>query len=234
MFPKVVIEDLEELCETVGAFKGILPTESEIIEAEFRHEANEMKEEPIERAVGKERYKEFRIDDRVCRKHFIHQTEKEELTGADLAVEIEGQKLIFFQAKREGANHRFQFDRRQLMHLLWLNDEVIEKTFPHRPLFPYFPHSLSYRVPCFYKLIFLKFPSIRPFRRGDVQIEEERYVPVKHIDAILGRRKSASSEELRTGYTPSEFQAAIEKCEAGSPDLKDEKLKKESFLSIQC
>ncbi len=158
MFPKVVIEDLKDLCKTVGAFKGILPTEAEIIEAEFKREVNAIKEGPIERIVGKERYKEFRVGDRVCRKHFIHQTEKEAgLTGADLAIEIEGQKLIFFQAKREEVNHRFHFDRRQMMQLMWLNDEIIERIFPHPCFFPYFPHNLSYKVPCFYRLIFLKF-----------------------------------------------------------------------------
>ena len=231
MFPKVVIDDLEDLCKTIGAFKGILPSETEIIEAEFRHEVNAMKEEPIERAVGKERYQEFEVDNRVCRKHFIHQTEKEtELTGADLAVEIEGLKLLFVQAKREGRNHRFQFDRRQMAQLIWLNDEIIEKTFLHPRPFPYFPHNLSYRVPCFYKLIFLRFPSTRHFRRRDVRIEEERYLPVKQVNVILGKRKSASSEEFRTGYTPSEFQTAVEKCEAGSPDLRDENMKKRIFF----
>lgn len=231
MFPKVVIEDLEDLYETTVAFKGLLPTESEIIEAEFRYEINKMKEEPIERAVGEERYQEFEVDNWVCRKYFIHQTQKEtELTGADLAIEIGGQKLLFVQAKREGRNHRFQFDRRQMTQLMWLNDEIIERTFPGPCPFPYFPHDLSYRVPCFYKLIFLRFPSTRSFQRRDVRIEEERYLPVKQVNAILGRRKSASSEEFRTGYTSSDFQRAVEECEAGSPDLKDEGMKKRIFF----
>ncbi|TET20613.1 hypothetical protein E3J74_01450 [Candidatus Bathyarchaeota archaeon] len=231
MFPRVVIEDLEDLCNTVSTLKGLLPTETEIITEEFRREVNAMREEEIERIVPDERYQKFRVGDRLCRKYLIHQTEKEtKLTGADLAIEIEGQKLFFVQAKREGANHKFHFDRRQMMQLMWLNDEIIEKTFFHPPIFPYFPHSLSYRVPCFYKMIFLKFPSTKSFRRQDIQIEEERYLPVKQVDLILGRRKSGSSEEFRTGYTPSEFQAAIEKCEAGSPDLENEDLKQKIFL----
>lgn len=231
MFPKVVIEDLKDLCKTVNVFKGILPTEAEIIKAEFKREINAMREESVERILNKERYQEFRVNDRVCRKYFIHQTEKEtELTGADLAIEIKGQKLIFFQAKREGMDHRFHFDRRQMMQLMWLNDEIIERTFPPPCFSTYFPHNLSYKVPCFYKLIFLKFPSTRHFRYRDVQIEEERYIPVKQVNAILGRRMSASSKEFRTGYTSSEFQVAVEKCEAGSPDLNDEDLKRRIFL----
>lgn len=235
MFPRVVIEDIEDFCKIVGVFRGILPTEAEIIETEFRHEINTMKEEPIERAVKEGRYQEFRAGNQLCRKHFIHQTKKEtELTGANLFIEIEGQKVVFFQVKREGAKHRFQFDRKQMTQLIWLNDEIIEKTFSHSSFFPYFPpyfpHNLSYRVPYFYKLIFLKLPFKRSFRHEEVQIEEEQFVPVKQVDFILGRRKSASSKELRTGYTPSEFQTTIEKCEVGSPDLVDENMKKRIFL----
>lgn len=68
---------------------------------------------------------------------------------------------------------------------------------------------------------------------GDLQIEEERHLPVKQANVILRRRKSASSEEFRTGYTPSEFQAAVAECEADSPDLKNEDLKKGSSFNIE-
>lgn len=122
MFPDIVFRDLEELSSTIRTFQGILPTEAEIIEAEFVKEINSMKHRPIERAIGEERYHEIRLNNRVCRKHFIHGTEREsKLTGADLAIEVEGQKMVFFQAKREESYHRFQFDRRQMLHLLWLN-----------------------------------------------------------------------------------------------------------------
>jgi len=224
MFPKIVIQDLEDLCRTAGVLKGILPTETEIIEEEFRRELNVIKKE---RVVGRERYHESKVGEQTYRKQFIHQTEKEtKLTGADLAIEVEGQKLVFFQSKREGKNHRFQVDRRQMMQFLWLNDEIIKRTFTNHPL----PHDLSYKVPCYYKLIFLKFTSPSPFQRKDVSIKEERYVPAKQVYFILGSRKSASSEELRTGYTPSEFQLAFEKCEVGSPDLIDEGIKRQIFF----
>lgn len=219
MFPEVVFKDLKELSNTIGAFKGVLPTEAEIIQEEFVREINYMKEKPIEKAKG-ERYQEIKLNKRVCRKHFIHGTEKEsKLTGADLAVEVEGQKLVFFQAKREEPYYRFEFDRRQMLHLLWLNDEIIQRNL-HK--YPQIPHSFSYKVPCFYKLIFIDFTRL--------SIKEERYVPVRHVEFILGRRKGAPAKEFTTGYSPSEFQKALELCEAGSPDLADENLKRKIFL----
>jgi hypothetical protein len=222
VFPEVVFKDLKELSNTISTLKGVLPTEAEIIQEEFVREINSMKEKPIEKAKGEDRYQEIPINEYVCRKYFIHGTEREsKLTGADLAIEVEGQKLVFYQAKREEPSHRFEFDRRQMLHLLWLNDEIIQRNL-HK--YPQIPHVFSYKVPCFYKLIFIDFAA------PQFSIKEERYVPVRHVEFILGRRKGASAKEFITGYLPSEFQEALKLCEAGSPDLVDENLKKKIFL----
>lgn len=213
MFPKIVFRDLGDLSSTIGTFKGVLPNEAEIIETEFVKEINSMKCEPIERATGQERYQEIRLNDRVCRKYFIYETEKEsKLRGADLAIEVEGKKLIFVQGIREAIYHAFNFNRPQMLHLFWLENEIVHRISRKHP--SHDVHSFSYQVPCFYKLIWMK----RTIRSPPI-IKEERYVPIRHVEFMLGRRQQGPSFEFRTGYFPSEFQEALRKCEAGSPDL---------------
>jgi hypothetical protein len=106
-----------------------------------------------------------------------------------------------------------------MLHLSWLNDEITQRNL-HK--YPQIPHGLSYKVPCFYKLIFIDFTRF--------SVKEEKYVPIRHVEFILGRRKGASAKEFTTGYSPSEFQKALERCEAGSPDLVDMNLKRKIFL----
>lgn len=215
MFPKIVFRDLGDLSSTIGTFKGVLPNEAEIIETEFVKEIHSMKYEPIERATSEERCQEIRLNDRVCRRYFIYGTEKEsKLGGADLAIEVEGQVLIFVQGIREAVYHAFNFNRMQMLHLFWLENEIVHRISRKHP--SHDAHSFSYKVPCFYKLNWMK-RTIRP----PSIIKEERYVPIRHVEFMLGRRQQGPSYEFRTGYSPLEFQEALQKCEAGSPDLED-------------
>ena len=243
MFPRAVLEDLENLENIPELLKRVIPTEAEIIEAEFKKEIRELSDEKSDQLEHSKRDFESRTETHTIRKSFIHGTEREsKLTGADVAVEIVGEKLFICQAKKETiawnsaqtriASRRFNFDRAQMATLVWLNDELLHRIYS--PLFglgPWF-HSLSYKVPCFYKLIFLDTPQRKPSAPGKIRVDEERYIPVKQVQAILGARKSAPSDDFRTGFLPSEFQEALRSCDAGSADLQDEVLKRKIFLDF--
>jgi hypothetical protein len=242
MYPKVVIDDLKDLENAPELLGQIMPREAEIVEVEFRKEISKLGYDEIGQPIGEIRDVEIPSDEYVIRKSFIHGTRREsDLTGADVAVEIAGKKLFLCQAKRETikwnrtgnmiTSRRLEFDRAQMTTLIWFNDEILsrinEKGLPsgHPNV-----HPLSYRVPCFYKLIFLDAPQRRPHAAGQVGVAEERYIPVRQAELILGSRKAAPSQDFHTGYLPDEFQHALVSCNAGSSDLQDQNLKRKVFF----
>jgi len=240
MFPRAVLEDLKDLENTPELLRRIMPTEAEIIETEFRKEIRELLNKDIGSVVGEKRDITIPSETYVIRKSFIHGTEREsDLTGADVAVEIVGKKLFLCQAKKETiqwnstgtyiASRHFKFDRAQMATLIWLNDEILHRIYGSSELWLSNVHSLSFKVPCFYKLIFLSAPQIKPSAPGQISVAEERYIPVKQAQLILGARKSAPVDDFKTGFLPDEFQQALADCDAGCEDLMDEILKRKIF-----
>ena len=242
MFPRAVLEDLKDLENAPELLRRIMPTEAEIIEAEFRKEIRELSSKDIGSVVGEKRDIEIPTETRIIRKSFIHGTEREsKLTGADVAVEIVDKKLFLCQAKKETirwnstgtyiVSRRFKFNRAQMATLIWLNDEILNRIYTSSSSSGFSKvHSLSYKVPCFYKLIFLNAPQKKPSMPGQISVAEERYIPVKQVQFILGARKSAPVVDFKTGFLPHEFQQALANCDAGSEDLQDEILKRKIFL----
>jgi hypothetical protein len=242
MYPKVVIDDLKDLGNAPELLGQIMPREAEIVEAEFRKEIRKLGYEEIGQPISEIRDVEIPSDEYVIRKSFIHGTRREsDLTGADVAVEIVGKKLFLCQAKKETikwdrtgnmiTSRRLEIDRAQMTTLIWFNDEILARI--HEKGLPSgYPnvHPLSYRVPCFYKLIFLDASHRKPSNPGQVGIAEERYIPVRQAELILGSRKTAPAQDFHTGYLPEEFQYALASCDAGSDDLQDQNLKRKLFF----
>jgi len=239
-----VLEDLKDLENTPELLRRIMPTEAEIIEAEFRKEIRELSNKDIGSVVREKRDIKISTETHTIRKSFIHGTEREsKLTGADVAVEIVGKKLFLCQAKKETirwnsagtyiVSRRLKFNKAQMVALIWLNDEILHRVYASSSS-PSFSkvHSLSYKVPCFYKLIFLNAPQKKPFTPGKISVAEERYIPVKQVQLILGTRKSAPADDFKTGFLPYEFQQALANCDAGCEDLQDEILKRKIFLDF--
>lgn len=241
MFPEAVIDDLRGLSNVPRLLKKIMPKEADIIEREFMEEIKELTHEKAERPTGKNRDVEIPSDEYLIRKSFIHGTGREShLTGADVAVEVVDKKLLLWQAKKETItwdrrgtrikSRRFEFDRSQMTMLMWLNDEILSHVSPVRFICGYpYVHPLSYRVPCFYKLIFLDAPEKKPTTPGHIAVAEEQFIPVRQVNAILGSNRNVSTGDIRTGYRPEEFQNAIKSCDVGCADSIDETLKKKVF-----
>lgn len=244
MFPEAVINDLKDLSNTPELLRKIMPKEAEIIEEEFKKEIEELTHKIANRPIGEHRDVEISTEEHVIRKSFIHGTGREShLTGADVAIEIVGKKLLLWQAKKETItwnrngtqieSRRFEFDRSQMTMLMWLNDEILTYVSPTGSICEYpCAHPLSYRVPCFYKLIFLDAPKVKPTTPGQISVAEERFIPVKQVNVILGSNKNVPAEDVHTGYLPDEFQNAVKSCNVGCVDAIDERLKKRIFLEF--
>lgn len=241
MFPEAVIDDLKDLSNVPRLLRKIMPKEADIIEKEFMEEIEELTHRKAERPIDQNRDVEIPSDEYIIRKSFIHGTGRESyLTGADVAVEIVGKKLILWQAKKETItwngrgtqieSRRFEFDRSQMTMLMWLNDEIMSHISPVKFICEYpYVHPLSYKASCFYKLIFLDAPEKKPTTLGQIHVAEERYIPVKQVNVILGSNKNVSAVEIRTGYRSEEFQNAAKSCDVGCVDSIDETLKKKIF-----
>jgi len=244
VFPKTVLEDLKDLENVPELLRKIMPTEAEIIESEFRMEVRQLSGRDIGPVVGEKRDVRIPSETYIIQKSFIHGTEREsELTGADVATEIVGKKLFICQAKKENirwdsagsriVSRLFKFDRAQMTTLIWLNDEILHRVYVSSSNAGFSRvHSLSYKVPCFYKLIFLNAPQKKPLIPGQINVAEERYIPVKQVQLILGARKSAPADDFKTGYLPQQFQEALANCDAGCEDLPEETLKRKIFLEF--
>ena len=205
-------EDIKSVGSLAVMLLGRLEPEPYYVRGYIERECRKLVDEGWRRRHDWEKpwVKTFERNGYILKIAFIHARKGEHITGADIAFELSGRKIIFVQSKRVHRNGRIYFNRLQLQKLLELEWEICG--------FPYiaFPlaviPSLPYRV-TFYHLIM----------REGLQIEE-RFFHTSEVSFILSWRKSASQTEfINQGLRPDEFQEMFWKCRIGGPDIREDK-----------
>jgi len=128
------------------------------------------------------------------KKKIVH-SKSEEYNGADVYLEVEGQKFALVQFKRQ-SGRRFEFDKQQLNNLaIWCSYCVRDKD---RPLL----------CPSFIWLI----------DDSSGYYDKHRILKLCQVQDILRGRNSASLKEFNDfGITRSSFKELLAKCWAGAP-----------------
>lgn len=156
---------------------------------------HEVKDQANRIVVKHERPEEATIEIHGVRiKKTIAHSKSEEYNGADLYMEVEGQKFALVQFKAQHSS-RFNFDKKQLQRLgVWCNYCVQDTSRPILcPSFVWLINTYSF-------------------------YEKHRILKLCQLQRILGDRSSASFNEFNhTGITRSAFKELLAKCWVGAP-----------------
>jgi len=238
-YDEELLKDIKSLSETAMLLLRPLEPEPKYVKEFIEMMLREILREGWIEREDRDWLKTFERNNYILRIGYIHARRGEKATGADLFLELEGNKIIFIQSKRVDSRGRLRFDRFQLYKLIELElqlhslflplylkrilfrlmEELYEAhfRFGHPPLVPLcIPlYCLPFRI-SFYQLIML----------NENRKEESRFFHTSEIHYTLAGRKTAHQREfLNYGLKPEEFLEKFWECEIGGPDI-DERTKR--------
>jgi len=170
---------------------------------------------------------------------FVHARKGEHITGADLAFELKGKKVIFVQSKKVGRDGRIHFNRFQLQKLIELERQICGlSTFcSYIDIHEWIEllHHFYHRFEKYYRYKYRPFCTVSPFlppyclpfratfyyliMTNQSKIEE-RFFHTSEISFTLGDNKSVSQKDfLNHGLKSDEFEKMFWECKIGGPDL---------------